>query len=116
MPKLYHARAPPKRFLTPFLLTRATEKVPDTFSADTFSAVSVSYVSGIGGGELEPLVDSAGRATSGNSFVWDEATQQWAFNLATKPHAAAGTYIVSAAAGNEDYVLSPTCSGTFVRH
>ena len=61
------------------------------------------------------MVDSPGRATSGNSFVWDEATQQWAFNLSTKPHAAVGTYTVTAAAGDQDYVLSPTCSGTFVR-
>ena len=55
---------------------------PDDITAPT---VSVSYASGIGGGELGSLlVDSSpGRATSGNSFVWDEATQRWAFNLAT---------------------------------
>jgi hypothetical protein len=88
---------------------------PDDITAPT---VSVGYASGIGGGVLEQLllVDSPGRATSGNSFVWDEASQQWAFNLATKPHAAVGTYTVTAVAGDEDYVLSQACSGTFVRH
>ena len=36
-------------------------------------------------------------------------------NLATKPYTATGTDTVTAAAVDEDYVLDPACSGTFVR-
>jgi hypothetical protein len=64
--------------------------------------------------ELDALVDSPGRATSGNQFVWNETEQVWEYNLATAPFSAAGTYVVTALAGDENYGLDPTCSGVFV--
>jgi hypothetical protein len=65
--------------------------------------------------DLDALVDSPGRATSGNQFMWNETEQQWEYNLATAPFSAAGTYSVTALAGDEKYGLDPTCGGVFVR-
>jgi hypothetical protein len=61
------------------------------------------------------LVDAPGRATDGNSFVWDPTANEWVFKLATKPFASKGTYTVSVTAGDDDYAIDPTCIGTFVR-
>jgi hypothetical protein len=47
--------------------------------------------------------------------VWNEVTQQWEYNLSTSPFSAAGTYTVTVLAGDETYVIDPTCSGSFVR-
>jgi hypothetical protein len=85
---------------------------PDDITAPT---VSVAKTNSSGGEDLEELVDSAGRATSGNSFVWDEIAGLWAFNLATKPYSSAGAYTVRVAAGDDSYEISPTCAGIFVR-
>lgn len=77
--------------------------------------VSVAKTTGVVG-ELEQLeADAVGRATEGNSFVWDETTGLWTYNLATKPYSAAGTYLVTVLAGNEKYIVSPSCDGVFVR-
>lgn len=85
--------------------------------SDTITApvVSVSHTGAIGGGELDELAESAGRATEGNSFVWDDVAGEWTFNLGTKPFTGEGTYTVSATAGDDDYAIDPTCVGTFVR-
>ena len=77
--------------------------------------VSVSHTGATGGGELDELVESAGRATEGNSFVWDETDSLWMFNLSTKPYSATGTYTVSVGAGDDSYLVDPTCVGAFVR-
>jgi hypothetical protein len=85
---------------------------PDTITAPV---VSVSHTGAIGGGELDELAESPGRASEGNSFVWDEAGSLWMFNLSTKPFSATGTYTVSVGAGDDSYLVDPTCVGTFVR-
>ena len=77
--------------------------------------VQVAYQSASGGVELEELVESAGKATTGNAFVWDASTARWTYNLATKPYSNTGTYTVSAVAGG-DYTIEPTCEGRFVRY
>jgi hypothetical protein len=77
--------------------------------------VSVSHTSAIGGGELDELAESAGRAAEGNSFIWDETDSLWMFNLSTRPFSATGTYTVSVSAGDDSYLIDPTCLGTFIR-
>jgi hypothetical protein len=56
----------------------------------------------------------AGHATSGNQFVFT-AEEKWQFNLGTWNYTAPGTYTISVASGDEtEYVISPTCTATFV--
>lgn len=77
--------------------------------------VSVRRSAAVVDEDLDALVDSPGRPTSGNQFVWNETEQVWEYNLATAPFSAAGTYTVTVLAGDENYGLDPTCSGVFVR-
>jgi hypothetical protein len=61
-------------------------------------------------GELLP----AGQADDGNLFRYDFSEDKFIFNLVTKPHKAAGIYIVSAVSGVVSYVIEG-CSQTFER-
>jgi hypothetical protein len=85
---------------------------PDTITAPV---VSVSHAAAVGGGELYGLTESAGRATEGNSFVWDDVAGEWTLKLGTGQYTADGTYTVSVTAGDDDYTIDPTCAGTFGR-
>jgi hypothetical protein len=73
------------------------------------------YAGVFDGGDLDELVDSAGRATEGNAFVWDAATELWKYNLGTKPFSQPGTYRVDVTNGDDSYSINPACSGIFVR-
>lgn len=78
--------------------------------------VNVTYSAGGGAGvdvtnQLEPV----GQSSDGNAFTYDSAAGQWVFRLGTRPYTAAGTYTVTVAAGDTNYVISPTCSGQFIR-
>jgi hypothetical protein len=84
---------------------------------DAAPVVNVRFTAA-SGGEAEDLTDQLAsilKADSGNNFRWDEASESWVFNLGTKPYTSLGTYVVSAAAGDASYQLSPTCSGSFTR-
>ena len=74
-----------------------------TFSAGGGPAVDVTD-------DLEAL----GQSSEGNAFSY-ALSGQWIFRLGTKPFKAAGTYTVTAAAGDTTYSISPTCTGQFVR-
>jgi hypothetical protein len=69
--------------------------------------VNLRHAAGFGGDDLTELVDSAGRATEGNAFVWDPATGLWKYNLGTKPFSQAGTYRVDVTNGDDSYSISP---------
>jgi hypothetical protein len=77
--------------------------------------INLRHAAGVFGDDLSELVDSAGRATEGNAFVWDPATGLWKYNLGTKPFSQPGTYQVDVTNGDDSYLVSPTCSGIFVR-
>jgi hypothetical protein len=89
--------------------------VPLTSADVTAPTVSVKRTAGTTIEDLDTLVTSPGAATSGNSFIWNEVTQQWEYNLSTGPYTAAGTYTVSVVAGDDAYALAQPCTGTFVR-
>ncbi len=56
---------------------------------------------------------SAGQGTDGNQFEFDGTI--WRFNLKIKNYTAPGTYEVSMVSGDSDeYVIDPTCTGSFV--
>jgi len=62
--------------------------------------------------DLLPL----GMANEDNVFRFDEGAETWIYNLGTKQFGAAGVYTVTAVSGDEgEYVIDPTCSGTFER-
>jgi hypothetical protein len=78
--------------------------------------VNISFSSGGGPAtdvtsELLPL----GQSDTGNQFRFDVSSNQWIYNLGTKPFTAAGTYTVTAVPGDTSYLISPTCIGQFVR-
>lgn len=85
---------------------------PDDIAAPL---VSVTRSASVSNEDLETLVDSPGRATSGNEFVWNETTQQWEYNLSSAPFSAAGTYTVTALPGDMSHVIVSNCTGVFVR-
>jgi hypothetical protein len=77
--------------------------------------VDVSYTPGFDAvysydSELLP----PGLADDGNDFRF--GYPYWAINLATKQFTSAGTYEVTAVAGDESYMIdASSCSGTFIR-
>ena len=77
--------------------------------------VNLRHAAGVFGDDLSELVDSAGRATEGNAFVWDAETGLWKYNLGTRPFSQPGTYRVDVTNGDDSYLISSTCSGMFVR-
>jgi hypothetical protein len=78
--------------------------------------INLRHAAGVfGGDDLSELVDSAGRATEGNAFVWDATTGLRKYNLGTKPFSQPGTYRVDVTNGDDSYSIIPTCSGIFVR-
>ena len=60
-------------------------------------------------GELLPLAQS----DVSNQFRFDG--DRWIYNLGTKSFTAAGTYTVTAMPGDATYLISPTCTGEFIR-
>ena len=55
-----------------------------------------------------------GLADDGNEFRFDYP--YWLINLATKQFTSAGTYEVTAVAGDDSYTIdASSCSGTFIR-
>lgn len=79
--------------------------------------VNVLFTSITGTGTDETaLLDPVGQSSSGNQFNYDSTSQTWWFNLATTPFTASGTYMVTLQSGDvTKYLVSPQCSGTFVR-
>jgi hypothetical protein len=70
------------------------------YSAGTQSAIDVTEFS-----------LPAGQSTSGNQFVFSEG--KWHYNLLTKDFTAPGVYTVTMGPGG-DYVIEPTCIGSFL--
>jgi len=92
--------------ITPTVLGTVPAPVVNvTYTANGGTAADVTS-------ELDPL----GQSSSGNVFNFDSTTNTWWFNLATTPFSAWGTYTVSLQSGDSSkYLVSPQCSGTFVR-
>lgn len=69
-----------------------------------------------GGGDAVDVTDDAlpaGAGTEGNEFEF--INDQWQFNLKIKNYTAAGTYEVEMVSGDDsEYVIEPSCTGTFV--
>ena len=67
-------------------------------------------------GEATDVTDealAAGAGSEGNQFEFID--DQWQFNFKTKNYNAAGTYTVEMITGDDaEYVIEPTCSGTFI--
>ena len=61
------------------------------------------------------LLEPIGQSSDGNTFNFDVGTGRWVFNLGSKAFSAAGTYTVTAEAGDTGYAVSPSCSGQFVQ-
>ncbi len=77
--------------------------------------VNVSYNPGTGADDSNnsDLVPP-GLADDGNEFRYDDP--YWVINLATKQFTSAGTYEVTAVAGDDSYAIDAnSCSGTFIR-
>jgi hypothetical protein len=89
---------------------------PTTLGMVQEPVVNVSYKS-----DTSPAVDKTasldplGKSSSGNLFNFDPTTGTWWFNLATTPFTASGTYTVTLQSGDPSYLVSPQCSGQFVR-
>jgi hypothetical protein len=79
--------------------------------------VNVSYSAGTNVPAVDVTVELVGEsaASNGNAFVYDPVTGQWGLNLSTKNQTAAGTYTVTVKPGSDAYIVSPSCTGTFVR-
>jgi hypothetical protein len=78
--------------------------------------VNVSFSAGGGqAADVTKLLEPIGQSSDGNTFDFDAGTGRWVFNLGTKPFSAAGTYTVTAKAGDSSYAISLLCSGQFVR-
>jgi hypothetical protein len=61
-------------------------------------------------------LDAVGHSSVGNLFSYDPTTLTWQFNLSSSPFTALGTYTVTVNSGDaSQYLVSPTCTGTFVR-
>lgn len=76
--------------------------------------VNVTYSNGLGPAvDVTDELDPIGSASEGNQFAYSGG--RWYFNLGTRPFSAAGTYTVSVAPGDAAYLISPTCTGQFVR-
>ncbi len=90
--------------ITDLNIAGAAPIVDVSFSAGGGPAVDVTS-------ELLPL----GQSDTGNQFRFDVTSGQWIYNLGTQPFTASGTYTVTAKPGGTSYVISPTCTGQFVR-
>jgi hypothetical protein len=56
---------------------------------------------------------SAGAGTDGNQFEFLDS--KWQFNLKAKNYSATGTYTTTLESGDTDeYLVDPTCTGSFV--
>jgi len=78
--------------------------------------VDVSFSAGGGPAvDVTGLLEPVGQSSDGNTFSFDAGTGRWVFNLGSKPFSAAGTYTVTAKAGDTSYGISPSCSGQFIR-
>lgn len=79
--------------------------------------VEVSHASGISSAlDVTSLLASVRQSSTGNQFNFDEPTGTWWFNLDSSSYAAPGTYTVKLKSGDTSkYVVSPNCTGTFVR-
>lgn len=78
--------------------------------------VDVSFSAGGGPAvDVTTLLEPVGQSSEGNAFTFDVSTGHWVFNLGTKPFSSAGTYTVTAKSADTSYVISPPCSGQFVR-
>jgi hypothetical protein len=89
---------------------------PDQITAPV---VSVTYL-GVIPSDLDELVKSKGKPTSGNSFVWKSNAPalggMWNFNLNAHSYTTPGAYLVTVEAGDDSYVIEPPgCDGIFVR-
>jgi len=80
--------------------------------------INVMFSPAIVGGAVD-LTDALlpqGSANDGNSFRWDPLEGRWIYNLGTKQFPSAGTYTVSAAAGDGTYAIKQnSCSEQFIR-
>ena len=82
-------------------------------SAPPVVDVSYSPDAGVYDGNNSDLVPP-GLADDGNEFRFDYP--YWVINLATKQFSSAGTYEVTAMAGDDSYSINASsCSGTFIR-
>ena len=97
-------------------LSEAGTPITDLNIPGAAPVVDVSFSSGGGPAvDVTDLLEPVGQSSQGNSFNFDAGTGSWVFNLGTKPYSAAGTYTVTAEAGDSSYAISPSCSGQFVR-
>lgn len=90
---------------------------PATMTNGRGPVVSVSYTAGAGpAADMTSALLPSGQSSVGNQLNYDPATSMWWFNLDTAPFAALGSYAVQLRTGDDTkYVISPTCTGTFVR-
>ena len=120
-------------FDTPLLLNKHTNRAiplkaqlfdssnnlatPTTLGAAAQSPiVSVSYNAGNSNSTDETSsLDPIGQSSTGNQFNFDPTSETWWFNLGTSQYTAPGTYTVSLQSGDTQYLVSPQCSGKFVR-
>ena len=81
----------------------------------SFPVVNVIYTPGSGTDDSNnPDLVPPGLADDGNEFRYDDP--YWVINLSTKQFTSAGTYEVTAIAGDDSYIIDAgSCSGTFVR-
>lgn len=77
--------------------------------------VSVGSESGSAIAGYDETLLPAGLSDDGNEFRYDQTSQQWIINLATKQYTGTGAYTVKAVAGDDSYVIDPGCSQTFAR-
>lgn len=78
--------------------------------------VNVEYYANDGTGEgvtSEPI--PLGASNDDNIFRFDPATLTWIYDFSTKFFEAPGTYKVTARAGDANYSIDASCTGTFVR-
>lgn len=77
--------------------------------------INVSFLA-VSGGESEDVTDEAlpaGHGTEGNAFIY--TGERWQYNLSTRNYDSPGTYVVTMRSGDEnEYLVEPTCTGTFV--
>jgi hypothetical protein len=78
--------------------------------------IQVLYESGSNGTPVD-VTESAlpvGEGTEGNQFVFTEEGK-WQYNLKTKNYSASGTYSITMESGdNNEYLIDPTCSTSFM--
>jgi len=84
----------------------------------TAPVIEILFSSASGDDPIDVTDDAlpVGSSFEGNTFAYDDSSQEWRFNLSTKNYTASGTYSILMESGDSDEyaIMPPTCSSTFV--